>query len=129
MVALIAIVAGALLYQTFIKRPRRTRNAAEQMQAGQFQFEQDSFALALTNPGQGYPGFLDIADEYGSTAAGNLANYYIAVSYLNLGTVRSRPRLPWPTSTPTASCCPCHEGGSSAAICTENWNDFGAAID
>ncbi|THH36520.1 tetratricopeptide repeat protein [Neolewinella litorea] len=83
-IALIAIVAAALLYQTFIQRPAE-RNAAEQMQQAQYQFEQDSFSLALTNPGQGYPGFLDIADEYGSTKAGNLANYYIAVSYLNLG--------------------------------------------
>lgn len=81
---LIAIVAGALLYQTFIKGPAE-RTAAEQLQQAQYQFEQDSFSLALTNPGQGYPGFLDIADEYSGTAAGNLANYYIAVSYLNLG--------------------------------------------
>ena len=83
-IALIAIVAGALLYQTFIKAPAE-REAAEQMQQAQYQFEQDSFSLALTNPGQGYPGFLDIADQYGSTDAGNLANYYVAVSYLNLG--------------------------------------------
>lgn len=83
-VALIAIVAGALLYQTFIKGPAE-RAAAEQMQQAQFQFEQDSFSLALTSPGGGYPGFLDIAEEYGSTRAGNLANYYIAVSYLNIG--------------------------------------------
>ena len=83
-VALIVIIAAALLYQTFIKAPAE-RNAAEQMQQAQYQFEQDSFSLALTNPGQGYPGFLDIAEEYGSTASGNLANYYIAVSYLNLG--------------------------------------------
>ena len=83
-VALILIVAAALLYQTFVAAPAE-RNAAEQMQQAQYQFEQDSFSLALTNPGQGYPGFLDIADQYGSTAAGNLANYYIAVSYMNLG--------------------------------------------
>ena len=83
-VALIFIVAGALLYQTFIAGPAE-RNAAQQMQQAQYQFEQDSFGLALTNPGQGYPGFLEIAEEFGGTAAGNLANYYIAVSYLNLG--------------------------------------------
>ena len=83
-VAIIAIVAAALLYQTFVKGPAE-REAAEEMQQAQYLFEQDSFSLALTNPGQGFPGFLDIADNYGSTAAGNLANYYIAVSYLNLG--------------------------------------------
>ncbi|MGB3799811.1 MAG: tetratricopeptide repeat protein [Lewinella sp.] len=83
-VALIFIVAGALLYQTFIAGPAE-RNAAQQMQQAQYQFEQDSFGLALTNPGQAYPGFLEIAEEFGGTDAGNLANYYIAVSYLNLG--------------------------------------------
>ncbi len=83
-VALIFVVAGALLYQTFIAGPAE-RNAAQQMQQAQIQFEQDSFGLALTNPGQGYPGFLEITEQYGGTEAGNLANYYIAVSYLNLG--------------------------------------------
>ena len=29
--------------------------------------------------------FLDIADEYSSTKAGNLANYYAGVCYLQLG--------------------------------------------
>lgn len=83
-VGLILLVAGGLLYQTFIAGPAE-RDAAEQMRQAQFQFEQDSFSLALTNPGQGYPGFLDVVDEYGGTQAGNLANYYVAVSYLNLG--------------------------------------------
>ena len=83
-VGLIVVVAGALLYQTFIKAPAE-REAAEQMQQAQYQFEQDSFGLALTEPGQGYLGFLDIAEQYGNTDAGNLANYYAAVSYLNLG--------------------------------------------
>ncbi len=81
---LIALVAAILIYQTFVKRPAE-RNASEQMQQAQVQFERDSFSLALTNPGQGYPGFLDIIDDYGSTKAGNLANYYAGVSYLNLG--------------------------------------------
>ena len=82
--AVIGIVAAVLLYQTFIAGPAE-RNAADQMQQAQLQFEQDSFSLALANPGQGFPGFLDIIEEYGSTKAGNLANYYAAVSYLNLG--------------------------------------------
>ncbi|MEM1358496.1 MAG: tetratricopeptide repeat protein [Bacteroidota bacterium] len=78
------LVAGYFIYQTFVKIPAE-QNAAAEMQQAQVQFERDSFALALTNPGQGYPGFLDIIDDYGSTKAGNLANYYAAVSYLNLG--------------------------------------------
>jgi len=78
------LVAGYFIYQTFVKLPAE-QNAAAEMQQAQVQFERDSFALALTTPGQGYPGFLDIIEDYGSTEAGNLANYYAAVSYLNLG--------------------------------------------
>ena len=55
------------------------------MAQAQVQFERDSFALALTNPGQGYPGLVDIADDYGATKAGNLALFYAGVSYLHLG--------------------------------------------
>jgi tetratricopeptide (TPR) repeat protein len=47
-------------------------------------FEQDSLQLALNGDGPNL-GFLDIADEYSSTKAGNLANYYAGVCYLNLG--------------------------------------------
>ena len=48
-------------------------------------FEKDSFALALTNPGGGFMGFLDIIDEFGGTAVGNSAQYYAGVSYQHLG--------------------------------------------
>ena len=46
---------------------------------------QDSFILALENPGGGFEGFLDTIDNYGSTKSGNLAKYYAGISYLNLG--------------------------------------------
>lgn len=82
--ALVVLVGGWFGYNNFYKKPRQTK-AVEQMYQAQFQFERDSFALALTNPGGGYPGFLDIIDQYGATPAGNLANYYAGVSYLNLG--------------------------------------------
>jgi tetratricopeptide (TPR) repeat protein len=51
----------------------------------EFQFERDSFALALEAPGGGYDGFLDVIDNYGGTKAANLAKYYAGISYLNLG--------------------------------------------
>lgn len=81
---LAALVIGFVVYQTFVSKPKEA-NAMEQMQRAQFQFEQDSFNLALVNPGQGFPGFLDIIDQYGSTSAGNLARYYSGVSYMNIG--------------------------------------------
>lgn len=84
LIGLLVIVAGYLLYRQMVKLPKENE-AIEQMASAQAQFERDSFALALTNPGQGYPGFVDVADQYSSTAAGNLALYYAGISYLQLG--------------------------------------------
>ncbi|MEL6392040.1 MAG: bacterial transcriptional activator domain-containing protein [Bacteroidota bacterium] len=81
---LAAVVIGYALFKTLYQGPREVTAAEEIMQA-QIMFEQDSFQAALSNPGNGQLGFLDIIDDYGSTSAGNLANYYAAVSYLNLG--------------------------------------------
>lgn len=84
LVGLVVIIGGLFAYNNFYKKPRQAE-ATEQMFQAQIQFERDSFILALTNPGGGYYGFLDIIDNYGGTKAGNLANYYAGVSYLNLG--------------------------------------------
>lgn len=81
---IVLIIAGFLAYNNFYKQPRQ-QEAMEQMYQAQVQFERDSFALALTNPGGGFSGFLDIIDNYGGTPAGNAAKYYAGVSYLNLG--------------------------------------------
>lgn len=79
-----ALIAAYFIYQTFVKAPAE-KTAMAEMQQAQIQFERDSFNLALANPGNGSMGFIEIVDQYGSTKAGNLANYYAAVSYLNIG--------------------------------------------
>lgn len=84
LVVLVLAVGGVFAYNNFYKKPRQAE-AEEQMFRAQEQFERDSFALALTNPGGGYMGFLDIIENYGGTPAGNSARYYAGVSYLNLG--------------------------------------------
>jgi len=58
--------------------------AHQEMFMAETYFAKDSFKLALNGDGQ-YPGFLSIIDEYGSTNAGNLANYYAGICYLRLG--------------------------------------------
>lgn len=83
-VALVAIVGGYLGYTNFYQQPRQER-AMQEMTQAQVQFERDSFTLALTNPGGGFSGFLDIIDNYGGTPAGNSALYYAGICYLNLG--------------------------------------------
>lgn len=92
LVAAAAIVTiGYLAYQRFIAAPKQDEAANEMFVAQQnFQKATDGVAsdslykLAL-NGSEGKFGFLKIADEYSGTDAGNLANYYAGIAYLNTG--------------------------------------------
>lgn len=79
----LVIIAAFLGYNKFIKQPR-IEEASKQIFGAQNYFEKDSFNLALNGDGN-VTGFLEIADNYGSTPAGNLAKYYAGLSYLYLG--------------------------------------------
>jgi len=81
---LLVLIAGFVALKFLYLEPRQ-KEAAEQMSQAQIQFERDSFAVALVKPGGGYSGFIEIADKYSGTRAGNLAKYYAGISYLNLG--------------------------------------------
>lgn len=81
---LAALVIGYFVYQTFVMKPAQ-ETAMTELRSAQTEFERDSFARALVNPNPQILGLVDIIEDYGSTPAGNLANYYAAVSYLNLG--------------------------------------------
>lgn len=81
---LLLLIGGYLGYKYGYKMPRE-KAGMEAMYKAETQFKQDSFALALTNPGAGFEGFLDIIDNYSGTKASNLASYYAGISYLNLG--------------------------------------------
>ena len=82
-VALFVIVGGYFAYLYLYQTPRE-KEAQDSIFTAQNYFEQDSLRLALNGDGQNY-GFIDIADEYSGTKAGNLANYYAGISYLNRG--------------------------------------------
>jgi len=82
-VGLVVVVGGYLAYRSFIQQPREKRASAE-MYTAQYYFELDSFKLALQGDGKN-AGFLNIIDDYGSTKAGNVANYYAGVCYMRLG--------------------------------------------
>jgi len=84
LVAAVVLIGLYMLYSQFYKAPKE-KQAVEQMTQAQFQFAQDSFALALTNPGGGYDGFSDLASNFGGTAAGNTSELYAGISYLQLG--------------------------------------------
>lgn len=82
-VSLFVIVGGYFAYLYFYLQPREQEAQQEIFWAQQY-FEQDSLRLALRGDGQHY-GFLDVADEYSGTKAGNMANYYAGICYLNQG--------------------------------------------
>ncbi|QHL88184.1 tetratricopeptide repeat protein [Nibribacter ruber] len=76
-----AVVGGFLYYQN-----QQTKNAEAQaaMFQAEYYLEADSLNKAINGDGQ-YDGFKKVADEYGSTKAGNLANFYAGVALLKDG--------------------------------------------
>lgn len=86
LIAVGAILGIALIYfgyTKYIQEPQEAE-AQEMIFRAQKYFEQDSLRLALNGDGTNL-GFLELADEYSSTKAGNLANYYAGICYLNMG--------------------------------------------
>ena len=81
--AIVAIVVLFKAYQNFYLLPLE-KEAQTDIYMAELYFQKDSFNLALDGDGQ-YAGFLDIADDYGSTNVGKLANYYAGICYLHLG--------------------------------------------
>ena len=83
-VALIVIIVGAVLYKTYIAEPRE-QQASTAIAKGQQYFEKGLFQQALEGDSTGYKGFAKLADEYSTTAAGNLANLYAGLCNAPLG--------------------------------------------
>lgn len=81
--SILVIVALVLGYQYFIAGPK-AEEALTKIADAQRIFEQGNYKLALEGNAEVY-GFAKVADEYGSTAAGNLANFYAGICELNLG--------------------------------------------
>ncbi len=87
---IIAVVAGIVLvvaaafgynyYQT-----SQNEQATAAMFKGQQYFAADNYETALNGDGQGYTGFLKVADEFGGSKAGNLARLYAGLCYAQLG--------------------------------------------
>ena len=84
------LVLGFLGFNKYIQEPKESQATNDMFQSQQY-FDQavngaskDSlFTLAL-NGADGKYGFLDISDVYSGSKAGNLANYYAGMAYLNM---------------------------------------------
>ena len=83
-VALIVIIAGIVLYKTYVSGPREEK-ASTAIARGQEYFAQGLFQQALEGDSTGFKGFAKLASDYSSTAAGNLANLYAGLCNAQLG--------------------------------------------
>ncbi|WP_396187498.1 tol-pal system YbgF family protein [Flavobacterium sp.] len=89
--AIALMTVGYLAYQKFVAAPKEDEAATEMFQAQQY-FQQatdgvasDSLFKLSLKGAEGKFGFVDIADKYSGTDAGNLANYYAGIAFLNTG--------------------------------------------
>lgn len=81
--AVIVALVG-IFWLTRIYLSKRNNEAQSQMYQAERYLEMDSLNLALYGDGN-YLGFLDIANDYKFTRAGNLARYSAGVCFLHLG--------------------------------------------
>ena len=84
-VALLLLVAGGYAYK-YLVMDKNEVAAAEMIVAAQDNFagETPNYDLALNGDETG-AGFLAVAEQYGSTKAGNLAKHYAGICYLHIG--------------------------------------------
>lgn len=88
---IVASILGYLAYQKFVKAPQE-KVAADELAFPKAYFEDalttsvavDSLLVLGLEGADGKYGFVDIADKFSGTKAGNLANYYAGISYLKL---------------------------------------------
>jgi len=82
-IAIVAIIAGYILYDSEFATPRED-HASTILAKGQQYFSDQEMEKALNGDSADYKGFLYIAKEYSSTKAGNLANLYAGLCYAQL---------------------------------------------
>jgi tetratricopeptide (TPR) repeat protein len=80
----VVVAVVGLFWLVKIYLNKRNDEAQSQMYQAERYLEMDSLRLALNGDGN-YLGFLDIANDYKFTNAGNLARYSAGICYLHLG--------------------------------------------
>lgn len=86
----VVVVLGFLGYNKFVAEPKASEAMNEMYKAQEYFNEavagtaKDSLFNLSLKGGEGKFGMVDIADEYSGTPAGNLANYYAGMAYLNI---------------------------------------------
>ena len=81
--AVVVIIVGGIIGLRFYNQNLNDEAQSEMFQAV-FYYEQDSLELALRGDGNNL-GFVKIAEDYGSSKAGNIANFYAGSIYMKQG--------------------------------------------
>ena len=82
-IALVVIIAGIVLYTTYVSGPAEQK-ASTAIAKGQDYFAASDYQKALNGDSASFKGFVSLAKEYSSTKAGNLANLYAGLCYAKL---------------------------------------------
>ncbi len=82
--AIVLLIFGIYATKRFYMEPK-AEEAKSSIFMAQEKFAIDSFQLALNGQEGVFEGFAKIADQYSTTASGNLAKYYAGICYKNLG--------------------------------------------
>lgn len=119
----VIILVGSMAYKTYVAEPKE-KEASEAMFAAENLFAAQDFEKALNGDGANL-GFLQIADEYGSTAAGNLAHAYAGMALAQLGRYEEaieelkafdgEDKIIAPAALGTLGSCYAHTGDADAA--------------
>src|SRR5690554_5471338 len=83
LITITVVIGGYFAYKGMYLAPLQAE-ADQQMFRAEKYFAQDSLNLAIHGDDT-HMGFLEIADRYSSTKAGNLSNYYLGISFLRTG--------------------------------------------
>lgn len=84
-VTIVALIGGYFAYKYWYVAGEETTARKEMFKAEAF-FEKDSLDKAINgDPATNALGFQQIADDYGITPSGNLAEYYLGICYLKKG--------------------------------------------
>lgn len=79
-------VVGLILGYKFIYIAGEEESAAKEMFKAEQLFNRENFEGAINgDPANNVKGFTEIADQYGMTKSGNLAEYYLGISLLRTG--------------------------------------------
>lgn len=80
--AVVVVIGGYFGYEQLVKAPK-SEKAIAAIYGAEFAFADTMWEEALAGT-DSYAGFLEVADKYSSTTAGNIANHYAGICYIRL---------------------------------------------